>query len=76
MAQVALAWVLAQPGVTSTIVGPSKLPQWEDNLLAAELVLNDDELIHLDAATAPEPIYPASMDRSMGFPEPGESLTG
>jgi aryl-alcohol dehydrogenase-like predicted oxidoreductase len=75
MAQVALAWVLAQPGVTSAIVGPSKLSQLEDNLLAAELVLDEDELRDLSAATAARPIYPASMDRSMGFLEPGQSFT-
>ncbi|HEX4019173.1 MAG TPA: aldo/keto reductase [Frankiaceae bacterium] len=76
MAQVALAWVLAQPGVTSAIVGPSKLRQWEDNLLAADLILSDTELVDLRAATAPPPLYPTSMDRSMGFPEPGEPVTG
>ena len=76
MAQVALAWVLAQPGVTSAIVGPSKLAQWEDNLRAAELVLDDSELRDLAAVTALQPLYPASMDRSMGFPEPGETFSG
>lgn len=76
MAQVALAWVLAQPGVTSTIVGPSRLSQLEDNLRGAELVLGEDELRGLGAATPLEPIYPSSMDRRMGFPEPGEALIG
>ena len=76
MAQVALAWVLAQPGVTSAIAGPSKLAQWEDNLRAAELALDDDELRDLAAVTALQPLYPASMDRSMGFPEPGETFSG
>ena len=76
MAQVALAWVLAQPGVTSTIVGPSRLSQLEDNLIAAELVLDEQELRDLAAATALQPIYPSSMDRSMGFPEPGEPVIG
>ena len=76
MAQVSLAWVLAQPGVTSAIVGPSRLAQWDDNLRAAELVLDDNELRDLNAATALQPLYPASMDRSMGFPEPGETFSG
>jgi hypothetical protein len=76
MAQIALAWVLAQPAVTSAIVGPSKLSQLDDNLLAADLALEPDELRDLGAATLPQPIYPSSMDRSMGFPEPGEPITG
>jgi aryl-alcohol dehydrogenase-like predicted oxidoreductase len=71
MAQVALAWVLAQPGVTSAIVGPSTLAQLEDNIRAADLVLDEDELRQLDAATAPNVIYPAASDRGMGFLEPG-----
>jgi aryl-alcohol dehydrogenase-like predicted oxidoreductase len=75
MAQVALAWVLARPGVASAIVGPSKLSQLEDNLLAAALVLGEDELRDLDDATSPDLIYPASMDRSMGFLEPGQPFT-
>ena len=76
MAQVALAWVLAQPGVTSAIVGPSKLSQLDDNLLAAELVFDEAELRELSAATPLEPRYPSSMDRRMGFPEPGEPIIG
>jgi aryl-alcohol dehydrogenase-like predicted oxidoreductase len=72
MAQVALAWVLAQPGITSSIVGPSTLSQLDDSLLAADLVLEAEDLRDLDAATALPPIYPASSDRSMGFLEPGD----
>ncbi len=37
MAQVALAWVLAQPGITSAIVGASSVEQLDDNLAAAAL---------------------------------------
>jgi aryl-alcohol dehydrogenase-like predicted oxidoreductase len=66
MAQVALAWLLAQPGVTSAIVGPSKLEQLEDNLRAADLVLDDGELADLNASTEPDPIYPGTLDRGLG----------
>jgi aryl-alcohol dehydrogenase-like predicted oxidoreductase len=72
MAQVALAWVLAQPGITSAIVGASILSQLDDALLATDLVLEAEELLDLDAATALTPIYPASSDRGMGFLEPGD----
>jgi len=36
VAQVALAWLLAQPGVTSIIIGANKMSQLEDNLKAAD----------------------------------------
>jgi aryl-alcohol dehydrogenase-like predicted oxidoreductase len=74
MAQVALAWVLAQPGITSAIVGASSLEQLDDNLAAAELELTADELAALDAATALAPIYPAWWDPAMGIPGPTDHL--
>jgi aryl-alcohol dehydrogenase-like predicted oxidoreductase len=74
MAQVALAWVLAQPGITSVIVGASSLDQLDDNLAAADLVLAADELARLDAATALAPIYPAWWDPAMGIPAPNASF--
>ncbi|MDQ1431952.1 MAG: hypothetical protein QOF40_2554 [Actinomycetota bacterium] len=74
MAQVALAWVLAQPGITSVIVGASTLEQLDDNLGAADLVLDADELARLDAATALAPIYPAWWDPAMGIPAPDASF--
>jgi aryl-alcohol dehydrogenase-like predicted oxidoreductase len=72
MARVALAWVLAQPGITSAIVGASSLEQLDDNLAAGALVLTPDELDALDAATALAPIYPAWWDPAMGIPGPIE----
>jgi aryl-alcohol dehydrogenase-like predicted oxidoreductase len=70
MVQVALAWVLAQSGITSVIVGARTLEQLDDNLAAADLVLEPDEITRLDAATAPVPIYPAFVDRRWSFREP------
>ncbi|MDQ5846057.1 MAG: aldo/keto reductase [Acidobacteriota bacterium] len=61
VAQVALAWLLAQPGVTSIIIGANKMSQLEDNLKAAELELTAAELEVLSATTAPRPIYPQWM---------------
>jgi aryl-alcohol dehydrogenase (NADP+) len=43
-AQVALAWVLAQPGVTAPIVGASKAAHLDDAIKALSLKLDDDEL--------------------------------
>jgi aryl-alcohol dehydrogenase-like predicted oxidoreductase len=71
IAQVALAWVLDRPGVTSVIVGASTLDQLEENLAAAELALEPEETAHLDEVTAPPPIYPEWWDPAMGIPSPG-----
>ena len=57
-AQVALAWAAAQPGITSTIVGASKVEQLRDNLAALEIRLTLDQLQALDQASAPDPIFP------------------
>lgn len=57
-AQVAIAWVMAQPGVTAPIIGARNLDQLHDNLLAAELQLTPDELNTLDEASRLESVYP------------------
>jgi aryl-alcohol dehydrogenase-like predicted oxidoreductase len=61
VAQVALAWLLAQPGVTSVIIGANKESQLEDNLKAVELRLTPEEVERLSATTAPRPLYPNWM---------------
>src|ERR1051325_8998224 len=61
VAQVALAWLLAQPGITSVIIGANKMTQLEDNLTAAELVLSAEELETLSATTKPPQLYPQWM---------------
>jgi len=43
-AQVALAWILAQPGVTAPIVGASKMQHLEDAVAALSIKLDDAEL--------------------------------
>ena len=58
VAQVALAWLLARPFVSSIIVGATKLRQLEDNLAAAGVELSEEESNELDAMTAPAPLYP------------------
>ena len=57
-AQVALAWVLTRPFVSSVLLGASRMSQLEDNLAAAQLSLGADERVRLDQLTAPKPIYP------------------
>src|ERR1700682_3404100 len=48
-AQVAIAWVLSRPAVSSVIVAGRKADQLEDNIRAVELLLSDDEVRQLDA---------------------------
>jgi aryl-alcohol dehydrogenase-like predicted oxidoreductase len=61
VARVALAWVQAQPGVTSTIIGARRLAQLEDNLKALDVKLSAEELGRLDALTKPTFGFPQSM---------------
>ncbi|WP_432560960.1 aldo/keto reductase [Kineococcus sp. SYSU DK003] len=57
-AQVALAWLLGRPGVTSLVVGARTEEQLADNLAAADLVLSGDERARLDAVSAVPLRYP------------------
>ena len=57
-AQVALAWVLGRPGVSSLVIGARTDEQLADNLAAAELVLDEEERGRLDALSAPRLMYP------------------
>ncbi len=61
VAQIALAWLLAQPGVTSIIIGANKMSQLEDNLKAADVQLTAAEREVLSATTAPPAQYPQWM---------------
>ena len=57
-AQVALAWLLGRPGVTSAIIGARTEAQLEDNLKSAELTLSEAERTSLDRVSAPPLLYP------------------
>jgi len=46
--QVALAWTLRQPGITSAIIGASKLQQLQDTLGGVDLTLDDEEMAACD----------------------------
>jgi aryl-alcohol dehydrogenase-like predicted oxidoreductase len=59
MAQVALSWVSSRPGVTSTILGTRTVEQLDDNLGAAELELEPEQVARLDEVSDPGlPPYP------------------
>ncbi len=57
-AQVALAYTIAKPAVTSVIVGARTPEQLADSLGAAELTLSAEELDRLDAVSAQPLLYP------------------
>jgi aryl-alcohol dehydrogenase-like predicted oxidoreductase len=52
-ARVSLAWLEAQPAVTSVILGARTVEQLEDNMASADLVLTADEIASLSAVSAP-----------------------
>jgi aryl-alcohol dehydrogenase-like predicted oxidoreductase len=57
-AQVALAWLLARPGVSSLIIGARTEEQLDDNLAATSLVLTADEHVRLEEVSRPPLLYP------------------
>ncbi len=56
MAQVALAWVLAKPGVTAPIVGASKMAHLEDALAGLTMKLDASEVATLEAGYQPRAV--------------------
>jgi len=56
--QVALAWVMGREGVTSPIFGARTLDQLEDDLAAAELILDEQSLERLEKVSQLELVYP------------------
>jgi aryl-alcohol dehydrogenase-like predicted oxidoreductase len=66
-AQVALAWLLTRPGVSTVIVGASRFSQMEDNLQASDLVLGREEIDRLDTLTAPVTQYPGYMTENLSW---------
>lgn len=61
VAQVALAWALAQPAISSIIIGAKTIEQLDDNLKATDVTLTPEDVAELSATTAPRQQYPAWM---------------
>ncbi|HEY8285012.1 MAG TPA: aldo/keto reductase [Chloroflexota bacterium] len=55
-AQVAIAWILRQPGITAPIVGASKMPHLEQAVAALEVVLSDEDRAYLEEPYQPHPV--------------------
>jgi aryl-alcohol dehydrogenase-like predicted oxidoreductase len=66
VAQIALAWLLHQPVVTSVIVGAKKPEQLTDNIAATNVKLTGEELAKLDEASRLPPEYPGWMLQRQG----------
>lgn len=66
VAQIALAWLLHQPVVTSIIIGAKKTEQLEDNLKATEIKLTLEELNKLDEQSKLSAEYPGWMLERQG----------
>ena len=56
--QLALAWVLRQPNVSSAIVGASRPEQLDDNAAASGVALDEDTLTAIDTALGPDVVGP------------------
>jgi aryl-alcohol dehydrogenase-like predicted oxidoreductase len=72
VAQIALAWLLANSAVTSVIIGARKPSQLEDNLKAIDVKLSAEDLKALDEASKLTPEYPAWMEMLGSDRRPGE----
>jgi aryl-alcohol dehydrogenase (NADP+) len=55
-AQIALAWLLAQPAVTAPIVGASKMNHLDDAVKALDIKLDAEELAALAEPYQPHPV--------------------
>jgi aryl-alcohol dehydrogenase-like predicted oxidoreductase len=74
-AEIALAWVRQQPGVTSTIIGAKTAEQLKANIHSTELMLSENDLKQLDDISALPKEYPGwmverqSADRQINQPK-------
>ena len=66
VARIALAWVLAQPAVTSVIIGAKNTDQLIDNIKAADLSLTTEQLTQLDEVSKKPKPYPQWMIERQG----------
>ncbi len=53
LAQLALAWTMDKPGVTSPIIGPRTMEQLEDNLGALEVTMTEEDHNRIDKISPP-----------------------
>lgn len=61
VAEVALAWAMAQPSVTSTLIGARKVSQIASSIAATGVVLTDDQMNRLNTVSAPPVGFSSSL---------------
>ena len=77
VAGVALAWVLAQPAVTSIIIGARRISQLDQNVGAVDVTLTAEELARLDVLTKPTFGFPQSvLTNAPGVINGGTTING
>jgi aryl-alcohol dehydrogenase-like predicted oxidoreductase len=76
IAAIALAWVFAQPFVTSVIIGAKTTDQLDDNLAAADIRLTPEERATLATISALPPEYPGWMLERQGAARAGSIVRG
>ena len=68
ISQLALAWCVHQPGITSPILGPRTMEQLEDNLGALDVTVTDEDRLRIDELVPPgrmvSPFYEADFGPS------------
>ena len=60
-ARMALAWLMARPGVTAPIIGARTLAQLEDNVAALDLTLEPQDIAALDEVSEPSKPFPVNF---------------
>jgi aryl-alcohol dehydrogenase-like predicted oxidoreductase len=61
VAQVALAWLMARPGVSSVLVGARTVVQLNSNIATTSIRISDDQMTPLNHASAPTPGFSTSL---------------
>jgi aryl-alcohol dehydrogenase-like predicted oxidoreductase len=75
--RVALAWVRSRAGVASTILGSRTLEHFEDNVQALEVTLTAEQVVALDAVSAPQLPFPIPfLRRAPGVYGGGTTING
>ena len=73
VAQIALAWLLHQPAVSTVIIGAKRVDQLQDNLGAVDVALSAEERATLEEVSKLPPEYPRWMiDRQGGYRVPAQ----
>jgi aryl-alcohol dehydrogenase-like predicted oxidoreductase len=60
-AQVALAWAMARPGISSTLMGARTVSQLKSNIAASTVRITEDQMKRLNDSSAPAPGFSSSL---------------